>query len=86
DGKLSVVGADSFLADENRANQLRALTKAYYPARAGLISTMLKKVPADTRLTPGMTLTAEIKVSERTVISYFLYPLIKGFDESIREP
>jgi len=33
-----------------------------------------------------MTLIAEIKVSERTVISYFLYPLMKGFDESIREP
>jgi HlyD family secretion protein len=33
-----------------------------------------------------MTLIAEIKVSERTVISYFLYPLIKAFDEGIREP
>ncbi len=62
------------------------LTKAYYPARATLISYALKKVPADTHLTPGMTLIAEIKVSERTVISYFLYPLIKAFDESIREP
>ncbi len=86
EGTLSVVGEDSFLADENRANQMRPLTKAYYPARVTLTNTALKKVPADTRLTPGMTLAAEIKVSERTVISYFLYPFIKAFDESIREP
>ena len=86
EGQLSVIGEDSFLADENRANQMRPLTKAYYPARASLTNTALKKVPADTRLTPGMTLIAEIKVNERRVISYFLYPLIKAFDESIREP
>ena len=86
DGRLSMVGDDSFLADENRANQMRPLTKAYYPARATLVTTALKKVPADTRLSPGMTLIAEIRVNERTVISYFLYPLIKAFDESIREP
>jgi len=38
------------------------------------------------RLLAGMTVTAEIKVGRRTVISYFLYPLIRGLDESIREP
>lgn len=86
EGRLSVVGEDSFLADQSQANQMRPLTKAYYPARAALVNTALKKVPADTRLTPGMTLIAEIKVSERSVISYFMYPLIKTFDESIREP
>lgn len=86
EGRLSVIGEDSFIADQAPAGQMRPLTKAYYPARATLTITALKKVPADTRLTPGMTLIAEIKVSERTVISYFLYPLIKAFDESIREP
>ena len=86
EGRLSVIGEDSFLAEQTAAHQMRPLTKAYYPARAALVNTTLKKVPADTRLTPGMTLIAEIKVSERSVISYFLYPLIKAFDESIREP
>jgi HlyD family secretion protein len=33
-----------------------------------------------------MTVTAEIKVGRRTVISYFLYPLLRGLDDSIREP
>jgi HlyD family secretion protein len=35
---------------------------------------------------PGMTVSAEIHAGDRTVISYFLYPLIRGLDESLREP
>ena len=38
------------------------------------------------RLIPGMTVTAEIKVGSRSVISYFLYPLTRALSESIREP
>jgi len=33
-----------------------------------------------------MTVTAEVKVGSRSVISYFLYPIQRGFNESIREP
>jgi HlyD family secretion protein len=29
---------------------------------------------------------AEIKVGRRSVLSYFLYPLLRGLDESLREP
>jgi hemolysin D len=43
-------------------------------------------VPEHFRLIPGMAVTAEIKAGERSVISYFLYPLLRGLDESIREP
>jgi HlyD family secretion protein len=35
---------------------------------------------------PGMKVRAEIKVGKRSVISYFLYPIIRVFDESLREP
>jgi HlyD family secretion protein len=38
------------------------------------------------RLLPGMTLSAEIVVGHRTVMSYLLYPLTRALDESIREP
>ena len=38
------------------------------------------------RLIPGMTVTAEIKVGTRSVISYFLYPITRALTESIREP
>ena len=43
-------------------------------------------VPRSFRLIPGMAVTAEIKAGERTILSYFLYPLLRGLDESIREP
>jgi HlyD family secretion protein len=33
-----------------------------------------------------MTVTAEIAVGKRSVISYLLWPLTKALDESIREP
>ena len=32
-----------------------------------------------------MAVTAELKVGRRSGISYFLYPLLRGLDESIRE-
>jgi len=86
EGRLTVIGGDSFPVEANNAVALRAGTRAYYLARVTEIRGDLKLVPGDTRLTPGMTVTAEVKVSERSVISYFLYPLMKAFGESIREP
>jgi len=85
-GRLTVVGGDAMPADPSSAAATRATTRAYYPARVTYMSNTLKQVPKDTQLVPGMTLTGEIKVSERSVISYFLYPLTKAFGESIREP
>lgn len=87
-GTLTVIGADSFLADQQAATQGqnagRASSRAFYPARVAKLENTLIKVPPDTHLTPGMTLIAEVKIGERSVISYFVYPLIKAFDESIR--
>lgn len=36
-------------------------------------------------LTPGMTVTADIRVDERRMISYFLSPLLRYKDEALRE-
>ncbi len=46
----------------------------------------LNYLPDNFRLMPGMTATAEIKVGRRKVIEYFLYPLLRYMDRSIREP
>lgn len=51
-----------------------------------LTADRLRALPEGTRPIPGMSVTAEIKVGSRSVISYFLYPVIRGLDESIREP
>jgi len=58
---------------------------AYYLARVGLDDTRLDGVPAPTLLLPGMTLSGEIVTGQRSVISFFLYPLIRVLDESLRE-
>jgi hemolysin D len=83
DGKLSVIGADSIAVDPAGGGRG---SRAYYPSRAADLTGALRAVPADTRLTPGMTVTGEVRVGTRSVISYFAYPLIKAFDEGIREP
>jgi hemolysin D len=60
--------------------------RPHYKARIKLTSAELRNVPNHFRLIPGMAVTAEIKAGERTVLSYFLYPLFRGLDESICEP
>ena len=59
---------------------------AFHGGQVALLDHRLAGLPEGTRIIPGMTLTAEIKVGTRRVISYFLNPLVRGFQESIREP
>jgi len=60
--------------------------EAYYLSRLTLGPERLKKLGPRERLLPGMTLSAEIVVGKRTVMSYLLWPLTKAMDESIKEP
>jgi HlyD family secretion protein len=46
----------------------------------------LRGLPEKFRPIPGMTLSAEIKAGQRSILSYFLYPLTRAFDEGLREP
>ncbi len=62
-----------------------AASVTYYRARIS-ISGELKGVKGGYRLIPGMEAQGEIKCSERRVIEYVLYPLIKALDETAREP
>lgn len=83
DGKVRTISSDAFRRDA--ANQGQGLD-AYYVSRISLGSAKLKKMAPGARLLPGMTLTAEVVVGHRTVMSYLLWPLTKAMDESIREP
>ena len=58
----------------------------YYRVLIEMTDMRLRHLPEGFRMPPGMTLTAEMKVGSRRVISYFLYPLLRGLNESIREP
>lgn len=74
------------LSDDTFTRETAAGRQSYYRARIAVTGAPLADLPDDNRLMAGMSLTAEIKVGERTVISYLLYPLIRAFDEGLREP
>jgi HlyD family secretion protein len=81
-GHVRIVSDDTFTPDPKKDGQQRP----YYKARVEVTATDLRDVPRNFRLIPGMAVTAEIKAGERTILSYFLYPLLRGLNESIREP
>ena len=85
EGRLRAVGEDSVLTNAPAVAAVPA-GGVVHRSQVELTGTGLRDLPEGTRLIPGMTLTAEIKVGSRSVISYFIYPLMRGFDESIREP
>jgi HlyD family secretion protein len=83
DGKVRFISQDSFKRDTNEKSG--GGLDAYYLSRIPF-SGKLRKLPGDARLLPGMTVTAEIVVGHRTVMSYLIFPLTRALDESIREP
>ncbi len=80
-GVVRVVSEDAFNPDV-KADPGRRTPAPYYRVLADLT---VSKLSGHVQLIPGMAVTAELKVGERRVISYFLYPLLRGLDESIRE-
>ncbi|UWM85171.1 HlyD family type I secretion periplasmic adaptor subunit [Rhizobium sp. SRDI969] len=84
-GEVRTISQDTFLTGQQEAptNQPAA---PFFKARILLADTRLNATDVPVRLLPGMTVTTEIKVGNRTVISYFLYPLLRGLDNAIREP
>lgn len=83
EGVVKVISGDAFT--ETRVNG-DIPPGSYYRVRIQLTNVDLRNVPGDFRLVPGMPLNAEIKVGERSVMGYFLRPLLRGFNESMREP
>lgn len=81
-GEVRSISEDAF----RREAAAGAAADAYYPSRIDLRETRLKGMPGKARLLPGMTLSGEIVVGRRSVVSYLLWPLTKAFDESLREP
>jgi HlyD family secretion protein len=82
DGVVRIVSGDAF----KRESGGKSGSDVYYAARITLTSTELKNMIEKSRMLPGMSLTAEIVVGDRSVLSYIAWPLLKGLDEAVREP
>jgi hemolysin D len=78
DGELQWVGGDA-LVDEHEG--------MVYPARVVLAGTALPNRVDEHRaaVVPGMQATADIVIGERRLAEYFLAPLLRYRDESLRE-
>ena len=90
-GKLLSVSEESYASGSPAANGAGASSSrggsgAVHRALVRMVNTKLESLPEGAHLIPGMTVSAEIKVGTRSVLSFFLTPLTKGLKESIREP
>lgn len=91
DGTISFISADTYEStsnleqDEGMSAAATGGKRPQFRARMR-VSGALDGVPAELWQSAGMRLRAEIKVGERTVISYLMHPFLKAMDESIREP
>lgn len=84
-GTVRTISHDAFPSD-TKGNDAAIGGSLFYKTRLSLDDTQLRSIPTNFRLLPGLSLQAEIQVGRRSVISYFLYPLLRGIDEGIREP
>jgi hemolysin D len=81
EGRLSTLSADALSLEGGPAGA----TRTVFRARIEITRREFLHARRQPVLLPGMTLSAEVIVGERTVLAYFLYPLIRTVDESIRE-
>ncbi|NDD11997.1 MAG: HlyD family type I secretion periplasmic adaptor subunit [Betaproteobacteria bacterium] len=83
-GKVLTVSEDAFTKDPDGTQALRQIG-SYYVARIRLESLKLERRSHEALIRPGSSLTGEILIGKRTVMSYFIYPLVGTLDESLRE-
>jgi hemolysin D len=82
EASVRTISEDAFRKDPSA----KSATDAYYVGKLVLNGTMLKNMRDGSRLLPGMTLTAEIVVGKRSILSYMAWPLMRGLGEAAREP
>jgi hemolysin D len=84
-GSVRVISRDTFTPTQEEVTAGQSPTP-FFRARVALTDTKLNAPDENIRLSPGMTVSTEIKVGRRTIMSYILYPIVKGLDSALREP
>ncbi len=91
-GKIRSISYDSHPSGmpdgdlESLASRKSPLGGAVHRVVIELQGDRLERLPANRKLFPGMTVSGEVFVGKRRVITYLLNPLIRGLRESFREP
>ncbi len=75
-GKVERISPSTYLDEENQP---------YYKAQIALAKKYLGQQPDKYKLIPGMTVTADIRTGEKTVLDYLLKPVYRGFQNAFQE-
>ena len=80
-GRIKTISEGSFTTDDNNTP-----VPPYFKVRVAVTDAQLRNVPKDFRLIPGMTLTGDIMVGRRTILSYLVEGGLRTGSEAMREP
>jgi HlyD family secretion protein len=92
EGSVQVVSPDSFRnPNEDRQRQRgprgsQDFGASYFRARMSIDALKLYNLPEGFRLSPGMPVTADIKIGKRTVLAYMFSRVVPVAKEGLREP
>ena len=75
-GEVEKISPSTYFDEENQP---------YYKAQIRLAKKYLGQQPDKYRLIPGMTVQADIRTGEKTVLDYLLKPVYRGFQNSFQE-
>ena len=84
-GRLQSIAEDSIAGGGGDLAGAAPPGEAYHRGRIQFDNAELKDLPEGARPYPGMTLSAEIKVGERSVISYFVAPVARSLSDSLNK-
>ena len=88
-GVIQTISQDSFtdVSTQDAASATATQTRsAFYDARVRITELQLRDTPAQARLLPGMTLTADVVVGRRTILWYLLGGALRSGAEAMHEP
>lgn len=81
-GVVSTISEGSFTQDDSSG----AIRSPFYKVWVEVTRANFHNVPQSARLIPGMTVTGDIHVGKRTVLSYFIEGVMQNLHEAMREP
>jgi hemolysin D len=93
-GTVRVISPDSFAASDQQtgravgsaASAPQGNTTPFYRSRMTIEQVNLHDLPTHVRLTPGMPVTADIRVGKHTVLNYLMGRVLSVASEGMREP
>ena len=75
-GEVELISPSTYFDEENQP---------YYKAQIKLAKKYLGEQPEKYKLIPGMTVQADIRTGEKTVLDYLLKPVYRGFQNAFQE-